>query len=57
MPALDVIDTDYGPYDAKTGDAAYHHTAKDTIDKLSAQSLQTSADLFLETIRLIDQQR
>jgi Zn-dependent M28 family amino/carboxypeptidase len=57
VPALDVIDTDYGPFDAKTGDAAYHHTAKDTIDKLSAQSLQTSADLFLETIRLIDQQR
>ncbi|HEY5054899.1 MAG TPA: M28 family peptidase [Acidobacteriaceae bacterium] len=56
VPALDVIDTDYGPPDPKTGDAAYHHTVKDTIDKLSAQSLQTSADLFLETIRLIDQQ-
>jgi glutaminyl-peptide cyclotransferase len=33
------------------------HTAKDTIDKISAQSLQTAADLFLETIRLINQQR
>ncbi|HXE08482.1 MAG TPA: M28 family peptidase [Acidobacteriaceae bacterium] len=57
VPALDVIDPDYGPLDPKTGDAAYHHTAKDTIDKISAQSLQTSADLFLETIRLINQQR
>jgi len=56
VPALDVIDVDYGPPDPKTGDAAFHHTVKDTIDKLSAQSLQTSADLFLETIRLVDQQ-
>ena len=57
VPSLDVIDSDYGPFDPKIGDAAYHHTAKDTIDKLSAQSLQTSADLFLETIRIINQQR
>ena len=57
VPALDVIDPAYGPFDSRTGDYAYHHTVKDTIDKLSAQSLQTSADLFLETIRLIDQQR
>lgn len=56
VPALDVIDSDYGPHTAKTPDG-WHHTAEDTIDKLSAQSLQTSADLFLETIRLIDQQR
>jgi glutaminyl-peptide cyclotransferase len=56
VPSLDVIDSNYGPMDPKTGDTAYHHTAKDTIDKLSAQSLQTSADLFLETIRLINQQ-
>lgn len=56
VPSLDVIDIDYGPHTASTPDG-WHHTAKDTIDKLSAQSLQTSADLFLETIRLIDQQR
>jgi Zn-dependent M28 family amino/carboxypeptidase len=54
--ALDVIDVDYGPRTPKMPDG-YHHTAQDTIDKISAQSLQTSADLFLETIRLIDQQR
>jgi hypothetical protein len=33
----------------------YHHTAFDTIDKISAHSLQISGDLFLEMIRLIDQ--
>ena len=29
---------------------------QDTIDKISPKSLQISADLFLETIRLINQQ-
>ena len=32
----------------------YHHTADDTIDKISPQSLQISADIFLELIRLIN---
>ncbi|MGP8259283.1 MAG: M28 family peptidase [Acidobacteriaceae bacterium] len=54
MPALDVIDVDYGPHTASMPDG-YHHTAQDTIDKISPQSLQISADLFLESIRLIDQ--
>jgi Zn-dependent M28 family amino/carboxypeptidase len=54
VPSLDVIDSDYGPHTAATPDG-YHHTAQDTIDKISPQSLQTSADLFLETIRLINQ--
>jgi glutaminyl-peptide cyclotransferase len=56
VPSLDVIDSDYGPIDPKTGDSAYHHTAQDTLDKISAKSLQISADLLLETIRLVDQQ-
>jgi glutaminyl-peptide cyclotransferase len=54
IPALDVIDVDYGPHTAATPDG-YHHTAQDTIDKISPQSLQISLDLFLETIRLINQ--
>jgi len=54
VPVLDIIDYDYGPHDATHPDG-YHHTAEDTIDKISAQSLQTSADLFVEMIRLIDQ--
>ena len=54
IPALDVIDVDYGPHTPATPDG-YHHTAEDTIDKISPQSLQISADLFLESIRLINQ--
>jgi Zn-dependent M28 family amino/carboxypeptidase len=55
VPSLDVIDVSYGPLDAHTGDYAYHHTVQDTIDKISPKSLQISAELFLETIRLINQ--
>ena len=54
VPSLDVIDVDYGPRSASMPDG-YHHTAQDTIDKISPKSLQISADLFLETIRLINQ--
>jgi len=53
VPALDVIDSDYGPRTASTPDG-YHHTADDTIDKISPQSLQTAADIFVELIRLIN---
>jgi hypothetical protein len=53
IPALDVIDVDYGPHTIALPDG-YHHTAQDTIDKISPQSLQISADLFLESIRLIN---
>ena len=55
VPVLDVIAYEYGPYDEKRGDYAYHHTAQDTMDKLSAESLQVSADLFLDLLRLINQ--
>jgi hypothetical protein len=45
---------DYGPHTFSTPDG-YHHTAEDTVDKLSPQSLQISSDLFMESIRLINQ--
>ena len=48
VPSIDVIDLDYGPNNA------YHHTAQDTMDKISAKSLTIDGDVFLETIRLID---
>jgi glutaminyl-peptide cyclotransferase len=48
VPAIDIIDIDYGPNDS------YHHTAQDTMDKVSAHSLTIDGDVFLETIRLID---
>jgi hypothetical protein len=54
VPVLDIIDIDYGPH-TNALPYGYHHTAQDTIDKISAQSLQTSADLFLEMIHLINQ--
>ena len=49
VPAIDLIDLDYGPNNS------YHHTAQDTLDKISAHSLQIDGDVILETIRLIDQ--
>jgi Zn-dependent M28 family amino/carboxypeptidase len=54
VPAIDVIDIDYGPHTMTQPDG-YHHTAQDTIDKISAHSLQVSADIFMEMIRLINQ--
>jgi len=49
VPSIDIIDLDYGPNNS------YHHTAQDTLDKISARSLAIDGDVFLETIRLIDQ--
>jgi glutaminyl-peptide cyclotransferase len=49
VPSIDVIDLDYGPNNS------YHHTAQDTMDKISARSLTIDGDVFMETIRLIDQ--
>jgi Zn-dependent M28 family amino/carboxypeptidase len=53
VPVLDVIAYEYGTYDKSTGDYAFHHTAKDSMDKLSAQSLQVAADIFLDLVKLI----
>lgn len=47
VPSIDIIDLDYGPNDS------YHHTAQDTIDKISARSLAIDGDVIMETIRLI----
>ena len=49
VPSIDIIDLDYGPNNS------YHHTVQDTLDKVSAHSLQIDGDVFLETIRLVDQ--
>ncbi len=49
VPSIDVIDLDYGPNNS------YHHTAQDTMDKVSAHSLAMVGDVFLETIRMINQ--
>ncbi len=45
---LDIIDFDYGP------NQSYWHTAKDTLDKLSAQSLQIVGDVVVEMTKELD---
>jgi len=54
VPALDMLDAHYGPVNVSLPDG-YHHTTQDTLDKISAHSLQISSDLILEMIKLIDQ--
>lgn len=49
VPSIDLIDLNYGPNDS------YHHTAQDTLDKISAHSLMIDGDVIMETIRLINQ--
>lgn len=51
IPSIDIIDLDYGPNDS------YHHTAQDTMDKVSARSLAIDGDVIMETIHLIDAAR
>jgi Zn-dependent M28 family amino/carboxypeptidase len=54
VPSLDIIDLDYGPHTVEHPEGSYHHTAQDTLDKLSVRSLTISGDVFMETIRLIN---
>ena len=49
VPSIDIIDLNYGPNNS------YHHTAQDTMDKVSAHSLAVDDDVFMESIRLINQ--
>jgi len=48
VPSIDIIDLDYGPNNS------YHHTDKDTMDKISAHSLMIDGDVIMETIRLVN---
>ncbi len=48
VPCADIIDLDYGYEDS------FHHTTQDTMDKLSAKSLQIVGDTILESVRLLD---
>jgi glutaminyl-peptide cyclotransferase len=54
VPSIDIIDADYGPHTAALPDG-YHHTAQDTMDKISAKSLTIAGDVFLESIKLVNQ--
>ena len=44
MPAVDIIDLDYDAW----------HTKDDTLDRVSARSLQTVADVFLDALPHIE---
>jgi glutaminyl-peptide cyclotransferase len=48
IPVADIIDLDYG------FNNVYHHTSEDTMDKLSANSLQIVGDVVLESIRALN---
>jgi glutaminyl-peptide cyclotransferase len=50
VPALDLIDFDYGP------DNSFWHTDKDTVDKLSAHSFQVVGDVLLDLVRRFNSQ-
>ena len=46
--AIDLIDLDYGP------NGSYWHTAQDTMDKVSAHSLQVVGDLVIELVKELE---
>lgn len=48
VTALDLIDFDYGP------NLAYWHTAKDTMDKLSAHSLEVVGNVLVAVLRKLE---
>ncbi len=48
VPSVDMIDMIYGPNDS------YHHTSKDTIDKVSAKSLGIVGDTVMGTVALLN---
>ena len=49
VPAVDLIDLDYGYNNV------FHHTAEDTVDKLSPKSLAIVGTVTLETVRMLNQ--
>ena len=54
VPSADIIDIDYGPHDFMHPDG-YHHTAEDTMDKISAHSLAVDGQVIVTAIGMINQ--
>ena len=53
VPAIDLIDLRYGPpHENRVG--AYYHTAEDTIDKISANSLDMIATIVLALVQELE---
>jgi Zn-dependent M28 family amino/carboxypeptidase len=51
VPVADIIDIDYGYNNV------FHHTTRDTIDKLSPRSLEISGDVIWETVQLVNERK
>lgn len=50
IPSIDFIDFRYGPKDKNSFGGAFWHTEKDTIDKLSAESLTKVGNIFTHVL-------
>jgi glutaminyl-peptide cyclotransferase len=55
VPSIDLIDWTYGPPDARGKAGAWWHTPEDTPEKLSAQSLETTARICLAAVEELEQ--
>ncbi len=49
VPSIDLIDYDYGPNNS------YWHTAEDTLDKISSDSLRQVGEVVLKTLPAVEQ--
>lgn len=49
VPSVDIIDLNYGPSNS------FHHSPQDTLDKISARSMQITGEVALETLTVLDQ--
>ena len=49
IPSIDIIDYDYGPNNS------YWHTAEDTLDKVSADSLRQVGEVLLKALPAVEQ--
>lgn len=54
VPSADIIDIEYGPHTLLHPDG-YHHTAADTMDKVSPHSLTVIGQTLVETLHLLNQ--
>ena len=54
IPAVDLIDLEYPNLAAVLDGTAYWHTAEDTLDKVSAQSMQAVGDVLLAALPAIE---
>jgi glutaminyl-peptide cyclotransferase len=55
IPSVDVVDAEFGPMGPQyDGMGAFHHSNADTMDKVSARSLEIVGRTILRTVELMD---